>query len=167
MKTLILMRHAEAASQTQGQSDFGRSLTEAGRIMATKTGELLGGAVDSVDQILASGAVRTTETAQLIHDSFPKAEIAFRTELYQAHAHEYLSLLRATGSEDDATRILIAHNPTIAHLMCSFAGLSLSVPPSTAAVIELQISDWSALRSDLPQNASRLVTLIRDGRRVT
>ena len=70
--TLVLMRHGKAKTLVEGQIDFDRELTEAGRrsLAATLNYELSFLAVDGEPvQVWASPSLRTVQTADLLVDA--------------------------------------------------------------------------------------------------
>lgn len=161
MKTLVLIRHAEAEEQLSGQSDFERRLTDAGRAMAARTATELFRIQPGIVRIIASAAVRTSQTAEILRQTFTTAELVQRADLYQASRSGYLSVLHELMSDDENSAILIGHNPAIGNLMCTLSGQSISVTPATAAVLERDADSWIALRSDI---RCRTAGLISEGR---
>lgn len=146
MKTIILMRHAEAENEHSGCPDFDRALTPDGRKMARQTAELLKQQAVQVDLIVTSAARRTMQTAQLIAEVLcPDAPFIALDELYLAAPGTYVSAVRQQAEAGDNAVLVVGHNPGLAELLCFFAQDHVSVPPSTVSVFELPLMDWSAL----------------------
>jgi phosphohistidine phosphatase len=135
MVRLLLMRHAEAESGSSEDADFERNLTESGREVARQTGALLKSLNICCDQVLASSAHRTMQTADTVIDSAGwSLQPAGDRQLYNARAAWIRSQLRAVATRTEHALLMVGHNPGIGMLICELAGSSLPVPPGTLAV---------------------------------
>lgn len=144
MKTVLLMRHASAASELSGQGDFDRALTEDGRRVALQTGCLLAELGIQLDRVIASAAVRTSETAQLVATAVsPPVGIVLMHELYHAPAFSVESTLRQQMFNEESCLLMVGHNPGIAGVMCRWSGQSLSVSPATVTIFRSSAEDWN------------------------
>jgi len=159
VKTVLLMRHAEASEEVTGQRDFDRSLTVAGNAMAQKTAEIARNLGLKPDRIVASAALRTTQTAVLMAATLaPAAPACLLAELYAASAEEFADVLSQQCFPDEDCVLIVGHNPGIAMLMSVWSGEVTSVPPATVMVFQFKTDDWhAALRSPC-----QLIHLIRD-----
>jgi len=145
VKTVLLMRHANAASELSGQGDFDRALTDDGRQMALQTGCLLAELGLRPDRVIASAAVRTSETAQLVVSSVsPSSGIVLMHELYNAPAFSVASVLRGQMFDDESCLLMVGHNPGIAGVMCRWSGQSLSIPPATLTIFRSSAEGWNS-----------------------
>ncbi|MFO0979610.1 MAG: histidine phosphatase family protein [Planctomycetaceae bacterium] len=161
MKTVLLMRHAEAAPESALQTDYDRPLTEDGVRMATLTGEAWKSVGSGLDRVVASAAVRTTETARLFAAKVaPGCPIILLKELYAAPADRFAQVPLQYGYEDDQSILIVGHNPGIGQLMCYFAKDLISVPPATLAEFQFDVSDWN----EISRETATLVRLLRNGR---
>lgn len=176
VKTVLLMRHAEAAEAVSGQSDFDRCLTAAGISMAWQTGLLLGARGLRPQRILASAAVRTTQTAFLVRQATaglavpavsavpefgPGVPVQLQAGLYGASAEAFGDAARYESAPDESCVLVVGHNPGMAMLMCCWSCSAFSVPPATLAVFQFAVDDWLAAgRSGCH---GELVLLIRNG----
>jgi phosphohistidine phosphatase len=176
VKTVLLMRHAEAAEAVSGQSDFDRCLTAAGISMAWQTGLLLGARGLRPQRILASAAVRTTQTAFLVRQAAaglavpavsavpefgPGVPVQLQAGLYGASAEAFGDAARYESAPDESCVLVVGHNPGMAMLMCCWSCSAFSVPPATLAVFQFAVDDWLAAgRSGCH---GELVLLIRNG----
>jgi phosphohistidine phosphatase len=152
MKTLILLRHAEAADLSQGK-DIERPLTQRGRGMAVWVGGQLSNKGLWPDFILCSSAQRTKETCQHIQDVFAPdiyPQAMFDPAIYRADAHELVQMIR---DQDDmhASLMLIGHNPAIHQLVLLLCGvgeaqkkpeLSTSFPPASCVILNIPKTSW-------------------------
>lgn len=160
MKTVLLMRHAEAADAINGMRDFERPLTDAGCVMAAKTAAVLKMAQIQPALTICSAAHRTTQTAQILHQLLaPDSPLTPCEELYNASAERYSRHISAQGSDDCSTILFVGHNPGLAMLLCYWAGRITSVPPCTMGVFEFDTDDWS----QIAHAERRLRFLIRKG----
>lgn len=176
VKTVLLMRHAEAAEAVSGQSDFDRCLTAAGISMAWQTGLLLGARGLRPQRILASAAVRTTQTAFLVRQATaglavpavsavpefgPGVPVQLQAGLYGASAEAFGDAARYESAPDESCVLVVGHNPGMAMLMCCWSCSAFSVPPATLAIFQFAVDDWLAAgRSGCH---GELVLLIRNG----
>ena len=164
MKQIILMRHAEAEPERGIASDFERALTEAGREMARRTAQLLRENGIRLCRIIESSADRTTQTEEIVQAEFGRSlPLILRDELYHADASLYLSVAAQEASDEDSCLLIVGHNPGMAELMMSCSLRSLSVPPSTAAVFDMDIQEWQTLLTPV-QPGFRRRLLVCDGR---
>ncbi|MFM8727579.1 MAG: SixA phosphatase family protein, partial [Planctomycetaceae bacterium] len=176
VKTVLLMRHAEAAEAVSGQSDFDRCLTAAGISMAWQTGLLLGARGLRPQRILASAAVRTTQTAFLVRQATaglavpavsavpefgPGVPVQLQAGLYGASAEAFGDAARYESAPDESCVLVVGHNPGMAMLMCCWSCSAFSVPPATLAVFQFAVDDWLAAGRSGCQG--ELVLLIRNG----
>lgn len=160
MKTVLLMRHAEAAPESAGQTDYDRPLTEDGIDVAAQTGIVLKKAGVTIDRIVASAAVRTTETARLVASkAAPECPVILLERLYSASAELFAQVPRQYGFEDEQTILIVGHNPGIGQLICYFAKDLLSVPPATLAGFRFDVSKWD----EISRENATLVRLVRNG----
>ncbi|KAF0812494.1 Phosphohistidine phosphatase SixA [Andreprevotia sp. IGB-42] len=103
---LILWRHAEAED---GHDDLARPLTEKGRKQAARMARWLAGQLKGEQvRVIASGALRSTQTAQALGHGF-------ETDLRINPGALTASYLEVTGwpQGDGRVTVLVGHQPTI------------------------------------------------------
>jgi len=177
VKTVLLMRHAEAAEATSGQADFDRCLTASGVSMAWQTGLLLRAQGLTPQRVLASAAVRTAQTAFLVRqavaglsqpevavqpDFGPGIPVQLQTGLYGASADAFADAARYHAAPDESSVLVVGHNPGMAMLMCCWGLSAFSVPPATLAAFRFDVSDW--LEAGRSGCHGELIQLIRNAR---
>lgn len=151
MKTLHLLRHAEAHWQTSGHGgDHGRLLSARGVQQARGVGAQLRGA--GVSLILASSATRTLQTAEALGLGVP---IWTRDEIYNAGSGSILEQLRSVP-DGYAAVVVVGHAPGIPALAHALADASSDAaaratiayryPPATLATLTVH-TPWAKLRS--------------------
>ncbi len=145
MKTLILIRHAEADNS---MPDKDRRLTQAGISQAFKAGGFLSEKEGlNLQKIFHSSAERTTMTAQTVSDVMKLDEsiLVPVDELYNASLGKFLELVNNIDNVYDKVAV-VGHNPAISYLAEYFvSGENLSFSPSQMACINFDLGSWSEL----------------------
>ncbi len=146
MKTVLLMRHAEAADAVNGMRDFERPLTAAGCTMAAGTAAVLQQSQLKPGLTICSSACRTTQTAQILQQQLaPEAQLMACEELYNAGAERYSRHISAHRDDSCSTLLFVGHNPGLAMLLCYWARRIISVPPCTMGVFDFATDEWSQI----------------------
>jgi phosphohistidine phosphatase len=143
MKTLILVRHAEANASKGNQLDFDRSLSVNGENQAHEMRRHLH-AFSSVN-ILSSSSVRTTETAKILNQDWNQG-IAYFKELYNASADEILFCIQSQSTLQNL--VIIAHNPGISQLYYELTGDWNAFSPCSFGIIETPVEHWGTLTAE-------------------
>ena len=115
MHRLILMRHAKAERGSPSGRDKDRSLAARGREDASRVGKALATRGLKPDRALVSGAVRTRQTWDVVHDSLGDVEVSILDDLYEADPDVLRSHVEAEA-ELAGCLILIGHNPGVHQL---------------------------------------------------
>lgn len=123
MKKICILRHAEAV---QGYEDFSRELSSNGYRQATSIGNKLSEEGINIDKIIASAALRTLTTAQLVAEqiSYDKNLIEVSEDLYNATVRIWLQKIQEID-ENTKNVLLIGHNPYISYLVELLSGEAL------------------------------------------
>ena len=133
--TLIVMRHSHAASDREYE-DRQRPLTEEGIQLAITTGRKLCDLRLVPDIIVASAAVRTMHTANLVVQQFDSdVLLTSAEELYLARADVYLTVIRQSAPQDASTVMVVGHNPGVGTLMQGLSGQPLCVTLATVGAL--------------------------------
>ena len=149
MKTLIILRHAEADNPSPGNSDFERSLTELGRQQAGRQGEFLRQSGVTVERVIASSARRVQETAGAVCAACGNGlEPECVDALYNAPGEVLLEYVR--GMPDDFSGLmLVAHMPGVAQLVSllttEHGDLDLIYSPGAMAAVQVEGDSWQGL----------------------
>src|SRR5262245_51274897 len=116
MKTLMLLRHAEAEKKSAAGDDHARALTERGREEARRVGRWLRERRTALDAALVSDAARARQTYEAARQAFPALpEPVFSRRLYLATPGELFALLQGQAAAVAAS-MLVGHNPGIQDL---------------------------------------------------
>ena len=149
MKTLYLLRHAKAQDQTENQTDFERELTPVGYRQLEEIAHYATSQFVNPELIVASAAVRTTQTAQTIaaNCQWNKELIQFHKSLYNAGIKEYARIIQNVP-DSIQTAILVGHNPTISDLTGYLSGTEpLELPTAGLVKLTLFTDTWEGVGS--------------------
>jgi phosphohistidine phosphatase len=152
MKSLILLRHAKAETDSPDGSDFARSLNDRGRRDAARIGEEMRRLGLRFDLVLASPARRVVETVEAAGVLSPSYEM----RIYNASSSQLLDLIRST--DDGAGTLLMAgHNPGFEQLAAQLTAHGIEDFPTAAfAEIEFPADNWC----DVEEGGGRLSRLV-------
>jgi phosphohistidine phosphatase len=147
MKRIIIVRHAKSIQHGYDQ-DFERTLTDRGRDDAERISREMVRAKIVPDLIIASPAMRTTQTARIFADTckYPATNIRYVKKMYSGMiAPSFIEMLQEL--EDQYTTVMtVGHNPTVYYYIDSLLpGFSLDVPTCSTVIIEFDIEKWSEL----------------------
>ncbi len=150
MKSLLLLRHAEAVNASGEANDAARPLTAHGHAQAAALGAFLGGRGIVPDRIVTSAATRARETsATLVRTAGWPCEPTVADELYNASTEAMLECVATTG-EDVAQLLLVAHAPGVPDLVnllvTDHLDASFVCAPATFIEVVLDIDAWSGVR---------------------
>jgi phosphohistidine phosphatase len=149
MKTLTLLRHAKSGWDDPALSDFERPLTARGRQAARAMGREAKALGLGWDAIIASPAMRVTETLAGLAEIHGPLDAHFDTRIYLAPPETLLALVRATDDRA-ASLLLVGHNPGMERLalLLSRGGalreeVALKYPTGALTEISLPIDHWA------------------------
>ena len=156
MLRLLILRHAKSDWDNAKLVDFDRPLSKRGRKDAPRMGRYIAEHASSLDHVLCSAAVRTSETWALIAPALTKPpEPQMLRELYLAEADALLDIVRA-APEASSTLLLIGHNPGLHELALFLCGgksaaqprkaVAKKFPTSALAVLQFRGKSWGAVK---------------------
>jgi phosphohistidine phosphatase len=157
MKTLYVLRHGEAAPETEITSDYERALTLRGRADVQRAAVRLRDDAAMPSLVLSSSATRARQSAELccsIWGPGQSAELVLIDELYLAGPSSYVSELGARAGNHDRVMV-VGHNPGLEALIHLVTEQSEHLATAALVAIELGISGWGELAS-APRGAGRL-----------
>jgi phosphohistidine phosphatase len=157
MKTLYLLRHAEAeASSGLADNDHGRLLSARGRIEARAVGDYMKTNGMTPDLVLGSDAIRTVSTArQAIEGVFGNEKspvhVQYDRKLYLAPMDTLLTHIQAVPSHISQL-LVVGHNPGLAELATYLDIASAfdleGFAPATLVVYHTAADDWALIAPD-------------------
>jgi phosphohistidine phosphatase len=143
MKTLLLFRHADAASRSRYATDHARPLTERGRDDAQQMGRFLTATAQRPDHTIASTATRAQQTRdEACAGGGWEQPAQDEDALYDASARDVLTVIQAAPDAADGL-LLVGHNPTFTDVAVRLIGGGhLKMATGTIARIDLPIDEW-------------------------
>lgn len=149
MKSLTLLRHAEAVPMAHTNDDSQRALTARGQAQARVLGERLRADGWLPQRILSSSALRAQQTAQGVGTAAGwKVRVSMHQQLYNATPETMIDLLRAEAKSVERL-LVVAHAPGIAELASALTtrreDLSLVCEPATLIEVVMDIQNWMDL----------------------
>ncbi len=149
MKSLLLLRHAQATAVAGTTNDLERALSAHGLAQARALGVWLREHGWVADRILCSNAVRAQQSAAAMRVAAGwKVAVSVREQLYNAEAAAMLDLLRDAAGDVERL-LLVAHAPGIAELASVLttrrADLLLVCEPATLIEVVSDIASWTEL----------------------
>ena len=150
MKRLTLVRHGNAEPKGSRVSDFERPLDRRGQSQAEAMARRLLGSQLVPDMLIASPALRTRQTAEVIarEMGIPVRRIHHDERLYLARADDILSVVQAIGPRVEHLMV-VGHNPGISDLARWLAvrGDFLGeLATGAACTLTFNATQWSAIR---------------------
>jgi len=144
MKTILLIRHAEAVS-VSGLPDRDRPLTGEGRSQAAEIASLAGRRGLVPELIVVSPAKRAQQTALQMATVWRLHQTSTWKDnlLYDGNIEAYIEVLESLP-ESYSIVAVIAHNPAIGQLAAQFsAGAVQAFPPCGVAAFLVQTETWA------------------------
>ena len=149
MKSLLILRHAEAVAETDDVPEAERPLTEFGEAQSRALGTWLKERGYAPGRIECSAALRAVQTAELLAGAaaWTTPVVAFK-HLYLAPAEELLS--QARSQADGVNQLLlVAHAPGVPSLVSALvtehADAVLKCEPATLAEVAFDVDHWPAI----------------------
>lgn len=167
MKTLALFRHAKSDWTDARARDFDRPLNARGKRGAAAMGQHIRQGCWRFDRIIASPAVRVTETVEVASRAWGRSfPVEWDRRIYLASSATLIDLLREIEG-DPASLLMIGHNPGLEDLIFDLvpddgssplrAVVEQKFPTATFAVLECAVDRWA----DIEPGCARLTTLTR------
>ncbi|OYY64610.1 histidine phosphatase family protein [Sphingomonas sp. 28-62-11] len=171
MKTLTLLRHAKSGWDDPVARDFDRALNARGKRGAAQIGQYLADHGLVYDYILASPAVRVTQTLDCLASNYTLAvSPEWERRIYLASAATLLELVAALP--DSANNVLlVGHNPGLEDLVLMLVpvgadaqdaqpslrdAVEIKFPTASLAELQVDCATWAEFPA-LPATLSRFV----------
>jgi phosphohistidine phosphatase len=148
MKRIILVRHGKAEDESSEISDFERSLTLKGKVVAGIMARKLLQKEKSLGVVLTSPAFRAFETALIFAREFGIStdEVLLNSNLYFKMGYRNLPELLSTIDEETETVSLFGHNPSLTEIANILSQEGCDYLPKTAIIcISFKIMTWSEI----------------------
>src|SRR6185369_14041486 len=120
-----------------------RNLTPVGKNNSRELGEKIKKSSFHPDFVLASPAVRASETVENINQllALPKDKIQFETLLYEGLTAEWLDAIHEIPDSFNVV-MLVGHNPGISILASALSGQKIDLDPCELICFELSLLSW-------------------------
>ncbi len=143
MKHLYLIRHAEACEQGANRRDYDRPLSTHGEEDASRMGQRLS-QWTKPDVMFSSPAIRAKTTANILATAieYPKSDIIFDEQIYEAELENLMSVIRAVPKKIVCV-MLVGHNPALTQLVNMLgAGDNAHMPTCSMALFQIPSNSW-------------------------
>ena len=150
MKTLWLVRHAEAVPQEANQQDRDRALSELGVDHATRLGQFLLDSQVRVDLMIVSSATRTQTTAKLIQRS-AQGRISSSLVVDDLYLASQEVIWQIVTQADDAidSLMIVGHNPGLEALARQYLPSLERLRTGDLVKITFDCQSWQDAGTDL------------------
>lgn len=155
MKTLYLVRHAQAEPPATARSDRERALDARGVDDAARAGARLAARGVRPARLIASPALRALTTAQLFADALgiARGRIVIDERLYASTVETLLAIVRALDHEPDVDSVMLfGHNPEFSDLARRLSPAIAGLHTCAVAVFDLD-GAWRELGVRAPLRA--------------
>jgi phosphohistidine phosphatase len=142
---LFVLRHGQAENAKQGIKDFNKKLTENGILQAIKIGDFLKDF--TIDQIICSAAVRTSETEAIINEFLKIDDVSYVDELYLASSEVIKNTICNLAIEQNV--LYIGHNFGISDFVRDISDQDINMTTCMLAEIEIQGNEWNLLSNGI------------------
>ncbi|MCF6291887.1 MAG: histidine phosphatase family protein [Robiginitomaculum sp.] len=158
MKTLLLIRHAKAASYGLVPGDHGRPLSDKGERQTQVLAQQMLVAKVIPDLMLVSSAMRTMQTCEGLLNVFGEIPIKSEEQLYLASAEKIEKQIWLAG-EGINTLAIIGHNPGIAMATWNFLQAGTGHQQQAKTILQSAFKTGFAAQFDMSTNKPKLVHL--------
>jgi phosphohistidine phosphatase len=134
---LYFVRHGEAESRSEHSSDTERKLTKEGIWIVQASTRFWKNFITSIDAIVSSPLIRTTQTAEIIRDEFKLNEkiIKDNSLLNGGKTQDIMVLSESLGKNDI---VLVEHQPDLSeHVSKLTSFLEINLRLSPAAIVKI------------------------------
>lgn len=159
MKRVIIVRHAKSVSYGYDQ-DFDRTLTERGEEDAQRISAELRLRNIHPDLMIASPAVRTSQTARIYADAlgYSAKTIRYEKKLFSGKTSENFLAMLQELEDDKETVMVFGHNPSVYYYMHYLLhDFTDEVPTCSTVGIDFDVNHWRELRPNQGGMSFRLI----------
>lgn len=160
MKSLLILRHADAGPAEPGQTDLERGLSPLGHSQGNALGAYLRDQGITPDAVVCSAATRARQTAQSVIDAAQWSLTPATIDALYNGSVEDLAAFAEQQADSVEQLMIVAHAPGVAELaalLTTQSGrLNLYYQPCTLAEVAIEASKWSSITP----NCGSLVRLL-------
>lgn len=143
MLTLYVLRHGKATKPEDSTVDFKRKLNKKGTAQANQIGYIFQNEEILVDQIIASGAQRTQETAEILNYYLWRKPILLDDSLYLANREKIQEVLIEKANSKNI--LLTGHNFGLSDFVNYLVNDQLVMSTAMLVQIKFNFDDWNLL----------------------
>ncbi len=146
MKTIYLVRHAQAAGKDKGVADIERKLTKSGKTDAQKVAKKFSNKAKP-KLIIASTAKRAVETANIFAKQlgYAKKKIETNEVIYKSGQQEFLGIVKGVDDKIKSL-LLVGHSPSFDQFAGSLVRSFKRPLPICAIIgIKFDVDSWSKI----------------------
>jgi phosphohistidine phosphatase len=150
MKTIIVMRHAKAESESPTDNDFDRRLKKKGILAAKNFAEKIYHLGVVPQLIITSPVVRALSTAEILAEYHGlKEKMLLKNYLYnRLYSFEEIIKDIDTFYTNSNTALIVGHNPTISYLLQQInASTNELLGTSEAVVFDFDVDKWNEVNT--------------------
>ncbi|XZE53339.1 SixA phosphatase family protein [Planctomycetaceae bacterium SH139] len=152
------MRHAKSDWNDAAATDHDRTLNDRGRRDAPRMATWLLQQTELPELILASTAVRVSQTLDLLMTSWPSQPPVHPLESLYLAAPETILRTLQTDTLGLSRVMIVAHNPGLQMLANQLAGEHFDFPTAAIAIFDFDDIDWTQLSHSTPARLSAFGT---------
>lgn len=142
MLKLYILRHGKAVKPENAVNDEQRKLNKKGTAQVNQIGYILKESNCNIEEIIASAAVRTTETAEIVNSYLTKT-ITFDPNLYLASRETIQSIF--LNKVTQKTVLLVGHNFGLSDFVNYLTDDNLTLSTSMLVEINFNFEDWNMI----------------------
>lgn len=158
MKTLILIRHAKAASYGTIPGDHGRPLADKGHWQTKILAQQLSNAGIKPDLVLLSNSLRTIETWNDLKSKIGPAQVKLEESLYLASCEQIEKQIWLSAAGID-TLAVVGHNPGMAMVTWNLLQAGSGHQRQAEEVLRNEFKTGFAAQFDMRGEKPKLVQL--------
>jgi len=158
MLKLFLIRHGKAVKYTDEDTDFTRHLNKQGTAQINQIGFVLKNQKKQIDQIIASNARRTFETAEIINHYLGLSTILYDKNLYLADRK--LILATIIKNQKSNSILYVGHNNGISDLASYLTEKDVLLTTGELVEIHFDFNDWNEISEGNGELKDRIIPSI-------
>ena len=152
MKTIIVMRHAKAESDSPTDNDFDRRLNKKGILEAKNFAEKIYHLGVVPQLIITSPVVRALSTANILAEYYDlKEKMVLKNYLYnRLYTFEEIVKDIDVINTNSNTALVVGHNPTISYLLQQIDSDTKGLlSTSNAVIFDFHVDNWSEVTASI------------------
>lgn len=146
MLKLYILRHGKAVKPDNSRKDFDRKLSTKGVAQINQVGFILKQDGVKIDQLIASSARRTDETAEIMTNYLKVDQTYYDEALYLTDLETLLKYVRERGNGNSV--LLVGHNFGLSDFANYLLGDYRTLSTGMLVEINFNFEDWSKVKAN-------------------